>query len=108
MKVPGLAQTAQICDYRTKMPDEAGSGGGFPGEPNLAARVIVLESAAGDIRAELKAIRAELTSLRLDVAEIKGRLTNIPTTFQFVYMQAGFVLAIFAAAFALLRFAAPH
>jgi len=39
--------------------------------------------------------------------EMRGRYSNLPTTFQLIYMQGGFMLAIFAAAFALLRYA-PH
>lgn len=53
-------------------------------------------------------MHAELTALRLEVAEIRGRLQNIPTIFQLIYMQGGLIVAIFAAAFALLRFAPPH
>ena len=96
------------------MPDEVHSGGS-PRDQSMEARVSAvearlarLEAAVDEIRAELKAMRAEMTMLRLDVARIEGRLQNIPTTFQFVYMQGGFVLAIFAAAFALLRYAPLH
>jgi hypothetical protein len=61
----------------------------------------MLEAAVAEIRKELQAIR-------LDLAEIKGKLSNVPTTFQLVFMQSGLILAVFAAAFALLRFAPPH
>jgi uncharacterized coiled-coil protein SlyX len=78
----------------------------------LETRLARVELVLDEIRAELKAVRADLTGLRVEVAELRaemrGRLTNIPTTFQLVYMQGAFVLAIFAAAFALLRFAPPH
>ncbi|MFM7347741.1 MAG: hypothetical protein ACKO1J_20510 [Tagaea sp.] len=40
----------------------------------------------------------------IDVAEIKGRVSQIPNLVQ----VAGLVFAIFAAAFVLLRFALPH
>ncbi len=90
------------------MPDEVHSGGDYPQGPGVEARLTLLETAVAEIRIELKAIRGELAALRVDVAEMKGRLTNIPTTFQLIYMQTAFVLAIFAAAFTLLRFGAPH
>ena len=101
------------------MPDEVHSGGDYPSGPSLEARVSAvetrlerLESIVEEIRAELKAMRGELTALRLDVAEIKGRLTNIPTTFQLVFMFAAFVVTTFAGAtglsLAVLRFGGPH
>jgi hypothetical protein len=83
------------------MPDEARSGSDFPKDPSMEARVSALETAVAEIGKELQAIR-------LDLAEIKGKLSNVPTTFQLVFMQAALILTIFAAAFALLRFASPH
>ena len=70
------------------------------------------EIAAEEIRTDLKAIRAELTSLRVDVAEIKGRLANIPTSFQLVFMLAAFAVATSIGAtglsLAVLRFSGAH
>ncbi|MGD9615825.1 MAG: hypothetical protein AB7H90_04950 [Alphaproteobacteria bacterium] len=84
------------------MPDEVHSGGDYPSGPSLEARVSAvearLESIVEEIRAELKAMRGELTALRFDVAEIKGRLTNIPRTFQLVFMLAAFTIATFIGA----------
>jgi ABC-type phosphate transport system auxiliary subunit len=73
-------------------------------EPRLSA----LEAAVGEIKTDLKAIRTDLTRLLLDLAEMKGKLSNVPTTFQLVFMQAGLILAIFAGAFGLLKLASPH
>jgi len=87
------------------MPDDVPQGGSGRRNPGLETRVALLEAAIEEIRAELKAIRTEISALRLDVAEMKGRLANIPTTFQLFYMQGGLILAIFAAAFGLLRLA---
>jgi hypothetical protein len=69
-------------------------GGSGPHDPSVEARLARLASV--------------VDAIRLDLAEIKGKLSNMPTTFQLVYMQGGFVLAIFAAAFTLLRYAPPH
>jgi hypothetical protein len=78
-----------------------GSGGSGPNEPTVEARIARLEVAVEEIKKELQAVR-------LDLAEIKGRLSNIPTGAHLVFMQGGLILAIFAAAFALLRYAPPH
>ena len=90
------------------MPDEVNSGGEFPKDPGLETRVAMLEAAMGEIRAELKAIHAELArfarleigmdQLRQDLAEIRGRLTNIPTNFQIAFMLATFTVATFIGA----------
>ncbi len=57
-------------------------------------------------------IRTDLRAIRIDLAEIKGKLSNIPTTFQLVFMQAGLILAIFAGVFGLvfglLKLASSH
>ena len=54
----------------------------------------------------------DLQGIRLDLARIEGKISNLPTTFQLVFMQAGFILAAFTAAFglsfALLRLASSH
>ena len=78
-----------------------GAGGSGPHDPVTEARFARLETAIDDIRADPRAIR-------LDLAEIKGKLSNMPTTFQLVFMQAALVLAIFAGAFGLLKLASPH
>jgi hypothetical protein len=84
------------------MPNEVSSGGGgYPQGSSLEARVTAVE-------VRLTRIETAVDGIRLDLAEIKGKLSNLPTTFQLLYMQAGLILAIFAAAFGLLRLAAPH
>ena len=74
----------------------------------MEARVSALEARLARVEAVVEEIRKELQAIRVDLARIEGRLQNIPTTFQLIYMQGGFVLAIFVAAFALLRYAPPH
>jgi hypothetical protein len=78
-----------------------GAGGSGPRDPGTEARLSILELAVDEIRTELRGIR-------VDLAEIKGRLSNIPTTFQLVFMQAGLILAIFAGVFGFLKLAALH
>jgi len=83
----------------------ARAGGSGPDDPDLEARLARLEASVEDIRKEILAIR-------LDLAEIKGRLTNIPTTFQLVFMLATFTVATFVGAtglsLAVVRLAGGH
>ena len=78
------------------MPDEAHSGGEFP-------------KAIGELRKELQAFRLEFIEFR---AEMRGRLTNVPTTFQIAFMLATFTVATFIGAtglsLAILRLAGAH
>jgi hypothetical protein len=83
-------------------PAPTGSG---PHDPGTEARLAALEAAVTEIRADLKAIR-------LDLAELKGKLSNVPTTFQLVFMQGTIIIAVFAGAiglsFALMKFASGY
>lgn len=87
----------------------SGSDGSGPRDPTVEARLAALEAMVREIQRELQAIHVELAEIK---GEIRGKLANLPTTFQLVFMQAGFILAAFAAAFglsfALLQLAAPH
>jgi hypothetical protein len=63
--------------------------------------VAELEAAVTEIRTELKAIRDDLADLKnvpLELAEIKGRLSNIPTSFQLVFILATFAVTSFVGA----------
>ena len=64
----------------------------------MEARVSVLENDVKDIKADLRRIVVDLT-------EIKGRISQTPTSVQLVFMQAALIVTIFGAAFALLIFA---
>jgi hypothetical protein len=66
--------------------------------PDLEARVALLEVAVNEVRIELKAIRQELANLKnvpTELAEIKGRLSNLPTSFQLVFILATFAITTF-------------
>jgi hypothetical protein len=94
------------------MPDEVHSDGDYPKDHGLGTRVAILETLVVEIRTDLKAIRTDLTDLKVEFAEmraeIRGRLTNIPTYFQIVFMLATFAVATFVGAtglaLAVLRF----
>jgi hypothetical protein len=83
------------------MPDEVSSGGDYPQGSGLEARVSAVET-------RLARIESAVDAMRLDLAEIKGKLSNMPTTVTLF----GLIVTVFAAAFglsiAVLRFAPPH
>ena len=67
---------------------ERHSGGGPPGGgDDLGHRVAALES-------DVKEINADLKTLVKDMAEIKGRLSQMPTTFQMLTWFVGIALAL--------------
>jgi len=80
-----------------------GDGGGIG---DLHERVKHLETGMGEVLNRLERIEAKLDAKAsaVDVAEIKGRVSQIPNFVQ----VAALVFAIFGAAFVLIRFAAPH
>jgi len=57
-------------------------------------------------------VRKELQAIRVDLARIEGRLTNLPTTFQLVFMLAAFTVATCVGAtglsLAVLRLSGAH
>ncbi|MGE0258811.1 MAG: hypothetical protein AB7T18_08655 [Alphaproteobacteria bacterium] len=83
------------------MPDSGpplAPNGGGPHDPGMEARVSVLEN-------DVKDIKADLRRIMVDIAEIKGRVSQMPTSVQLLFMQAGLIVTLFGAAFALLKLA---
>jgi hypothetical protein len=84
------------------MPGEVHSGGDYPKDHGLGTHVAILETLVAEIWTDLKAIRTDLTDLKVEFAEmraeIRGRLTNIPTSFQIMFMLATFAVATFVGA----------
>lgn len=71
----------------------------------------LLETAVLDIGSELKAIRSELTNLRavpLELAEIKGKISNMPTTVTLLGLIVTILAAGFGMALAVVRLASGH
>ncbi|HEX3883212.1 MAG TPA: hypothetical protein VHW66_11175 [Stellaceae bacterium] len=84
------------------MPDDVPRGGGAGRRgSDLETRVAVLEAAVTEVRTELKAIREDLANLKnvpIELAEIKGKISNLPTNFQLVFVLATFALTSFLGA----------
>jgi uncharacterized coiled-coil protein SlyX len=89
------------------MPDEVHSGG-YPHQPNLEMRVSSIETRLERLESIVDEIRKEMQAVRIDLARMDGKISNLPTTFQLLYMQAGLILAVFAAAFAVMRLGGTH
>ena len=88
---------ARIATARLLRGDPAGGdNGGMP--PDLDARVKALEARTSEIGVDVRAVIK-------DVAEIKGKISQMPTTFQmqvwFVGVSLGLVALVFAVARAL-------
>lgn len=71
-------------------------GGGDGTSGDMEARVKRLEDDSKEMRADLKAIR-------IDLAEIKGKVSAMPTTWQMV----GLIVAVAIAMFTVIRVALP-
>lgn len=92
------------------MPDEVHSGGGD--HPPFEARLSAVELRLARLETVGEEIRKELQAIRVDLARIDGRLQNIPTSFQIVFMLAAFTVATFIGAtglsLAILRLGGAH
>ena len=77
-----------------RSPLQSGDGGGT--SDGMEARVTSLEK-------RFDRFEAKLDSLIRDVAEVKGRVSAMPSTWQLV----GIILAVLGAAFAIIRFGLP-
>jgi chromosome segregation ATPase len=81
----------------------------------LDARVATLEadmrevkSTLGRIEPLLRSIDERLRKLEIDVSEMKGKVSQLPTAWTFITSGIGLVLGTFAFIFAVLRFALPQ
>ncbi|MBP7066469.1 hypothetical protein [Ferrovibrio sp.] len=75
----------------------AGNDGGLP--PGLDARVAKLEADTKEIKDMLTRMEPVLAKINVDIAEIKGRVSAMPTTWQLI----GLVIGVFAAALAFVK-----
>ncbi|HWB49763.1 MAG TPA: hypothetical protein VG651_11680 [Stellaceae bacterium] len=103
-----LKKKGQVAICRTTFRKTVGQAGEIR---TWGARVALLEVAVGEISGELKAIRADLAGLKnvpLDLAEIKGRLTNMPTTVTLLATVVTILAAGFGMALAVAKLSSGH
>lgn len=72
-------------------------GGDGPTFGDMEHRVARLED-------DMREIRSDLKALRVDMAEMKGRVASLPTTWQMITL----VFGILGGAFVIIRFGLPH
>ena len=89
---PDVFQTA--AERLLRESGGSGDDGGMP--PSLDMRVSALEQKVSEIASDAK-------SLVKDVAEIKGKLSNMPTTFQIVSWFVGVAIGLVALVFTIAR-----
>ncbi|MFG1376980.1 hypothetical protein [Xanthobacter autotrophicus] len=63
-----------------------------------------MEARVARLEDDMKEIRSDLKALRIDVAEMKGRVASLPTTWQLITL----VFGILGGAFLILKFGVPH
>lgn len=97
-------EAARAADATGGGAGDVEAGGGGPHYPDMEARVASLE-------ADMKEVKTDLKRIGLDVAEIKGRVSNLPSTLQIVFIQAALTLSTFGIAaatmFALVKLLQP-
>jgi hypothetical protein len=99
---------ANIEDFRGRTP--AGQFGGPPDGVDLFQRVSKLESLGEEIKSTLSRIEPVLTRVderlrraELDIAEIKGRTSQLPTWWQLRTALVTLAISVTALVFAILR-----
>ncbi len=68
-------------------------------------RIELIEKAVQSLRADTNGLMEASGRLVLDAAEIKGKLSQMPTAFQLATWMAGYALALTVLIFAALKFA---
>ena len=86
---------------------EVAAGGGGPHDPTMDMRVARLEDDMKEVKADLRAVKTDLSAIRSDLGYLKGRMENLPTTWQMVTVLMTSQAALLAFAFALLKYMAP-
>lgn len=76
---------------------EGGGGGDHTGGMDIGPRVAALEG-------DMKEVKTDLKSLVKDVAELKGRIMSMPTTWQLLSVNFTLAIGVAALVFAIARF----
>ncbi|MDX2222143.1 MAG: hypothetical protein SFV21_05310 [Rhodospirillaceae bacterium] len=73
----------------------------------MERRITAIEQSLELLRADTSGLMESSGKIQLDVAEIKGKLSQMPTGFQFIGWMAAFGISLIALVFAALKFSQP-
>jgi hypothetical protein len=99
---------ARTVDERVNGLEKGGGGGHDGGMDDVLRRVAALEGDVKEVKAGLKALVDEVHSNGVDLAEIKGRLANMPSTFQMLTWFVGVSIAMVGLTFTIARLMGSH
>jgi hypothetical protein len=88
--------------------DSPAAGSGGPNDPGMDMRLQRLEEALPRIEALLKSIDDRLRNVEIGLAELRGRMVNLPSTWAMLTTMLGGQVAFAAVIFAMLRFVGAH
>ena len=94
--------------FPTQDGDRVVTGGGPPHDPGMEARVARLEDQFGRIEALLRGIDDRMRKFEIDAAEMKGRLSGLPSTWALVTTVIGGQITLVGLLFAALKLTAPR
>ena len=83
-------------------------GEGPPHDPDMEARVAILEAQFKRIEALLGTIDGRLQNLAVEVAETKGRIANMPSTWAMIGTVIGGQVALAGLLFIAIKFGSGH
>ncbi|HEV7266298.1 MAG TPA: hypothetical protein VGN83_15450 [Falsiroseomonas sp.] len=103
-----------LLEHLAQKARSGGRGSGSDDGSMLEQRVAALEadmrevkSILGRMEPLLRSIDDRLRKIEIETAEMKGRVSQLPTAWTFITAGIGLVLGTFGFIFALLRFALP-
>jgi len=88
--------------------DHLATGAGGPHDPGMEMRLQRLEETLPRIEALLRSLDARLRGVEIELAELKGRVTNLTSIRAMVTTILGGQVAFAAVFLAVLRFAGAH
>ena len=119
--LPGLQEKFERLSENLR---RGGGNGRGPTDGDVANRISIVEKSIAKMDAKLDRLIEKVDDLRMDVtrmderlkttasaaelAEIKGRVNGLPTTWQMITLVIGIVGTILGGAFLLLKAGLPH
>lgn len=90
------------------MPPPVVGGTGGPHDPTMEMRVQRLEDTFGRVEALMKSVDDRLRAVEINVAEAKGRVAHLPSTWAMIGTVLGGQAVFAATILAILHFALAH